>query len=445
MEKETKSRTHWTEEEITFLKKNWTLPMAELSEKLGRSIDSCLQKAYSLGMYRRKWTQAEIDYLQENYGKYSIPSLAKSLGKSVNAIKVMRQRLGLGAFLMNGEYISLCQLIRAVNGTVSAYSYKMTSWVKNRGLPVHTKKVESCSFRVVYLDEFWEWAEKNRSFLDFSKMEPLSLGAEPAWVAEQRKKDAQAFANQRKDPWTPQEDSQLKMLLKQHKYGYKELSEMLHRSAGAIQRRVLDLGIKERPVKADTHGKEAQWTDETYAILAEGIRRGDSYYAIGLKLGKSEKAIRGKVYYDYLTENADKIRQMLGDGPWGTGKPVPTVKQAATLSKVRTAMKNDMEQLCGVLLYRLQQLKGYDYDRYFQRAMCMKWDDLHGVCTAGCDDCDYCIEFQRIQPQYCVRCGVTFFERAENRMCLRCRSARKQQAARKYYRLYGKGKKEEIE
>lgn len=148
MEKEAKSRTHWTEEEITFLKKNWTLPMAELSEKLGRSIDSCLQKAYSLGMYRRKWTQAEIDYLQENYGKYSIPSLAKSLGKSVNAIKVMRQRLGLGAFLMNGEYISLNQLLLAVNGGASTYSYKMTSWVKNRGLPVHTKKVENCSLRV---------------------------------------------------------------------------------------------------------------------------------------------------------------------------------------------------------------------------------------------------------------------------------------------------------
>ena len=29
--------------------------------------------------------------------------------------------------------------------------YKMKSWVENRGLPVHTKKVNRCSFRVVYI------------------------------------------------------------------------------------------------------------------------------------------------------------------------------------------------------------------------------------------------------------------------------------------------------
>ena len=76
-------------------------------------------------------------------------------------------------------------------------------------------------------------------------MEPLALGEEPDWVAEQRRKDFKAFAIQRKDPWTADEDSRLKMLLKQHKYGYAELSEILRRSAGAIQRRCTDLGIKE--------------------------------------------------------------------------------------------------------------------------------------------------------------------------------------------------------
>ena len=429
---------HWTAEEIAVLQSNWKLPIGELSRLLGRSEAAIFDKASKLGMYRRKWTQEEIDYLQENYGKISIPSLAKNLGKSVNAIKVMRDRLGLGAFLMNGEYISLNQLTLAVTGGAKSYRYQMVSWVKNRGLPVHTKKVENCSFRVVYLEEFWKWAEQNRSFLDFSKMEPLILGEEPPWVAEQRMKDAWAFAHQRKDPWATEEDSRLRMLLRQHKYGYKELSEILHRSAGAIQRRVLDLGIKERPVKADGHSEGAKWTEKTYAILADGIRSGDSYADIGAKLGKSEKAIRGKVYYDYLTEDADKIRKMLGSGPWGTGKPVPTVRQAANLSRTRTALKEEMAQLCGVLAYRLRQLKGQNYDQYFQRAMCMRWDDLHGVCTTGCEDCDYCTEFQRIQPQYCIRCGGTFYERAENRVCAPCRRARQKSAARKYYHLYEK-------
>ena len=385
----------------------------------------------------KRWTPEEEDYLSDRWGSISIPAIAKHLGRSVNAVKVRAQRMGLGAVLMSGDYITLNQLLFAVKGTNAGGNYTLKSWVKNRGLPVHTKKVVNNSFRVVYLNEFWEWAEKNRSFLDFSKMEPLALGEEPPWVAEQRKKDFQAFAIQRKDPWTPDDDARLKMLLKQHKYGYKELSEMLHRSAGAIQRRALDLGIKERPVKADNHSEDAKWTDSDFEILADGIRRGDSYTAIGMKLGKSEKAIRGKVYFVYLTESADKVRAMMGDGPWGAGAPAPTVKQAVVLSRTRTETKSQLAQLCGVLCHRTRQLKTQDYDRYFQRAMCVNWDDIHGECKAGCDDCDSCTEFIRIRPQYCVRCGATFFERAENRVCQPCRAARKRQAYRKYRHLNG--------
>ncbi|MBQ2382937.1 MAG: hypothetical protein II290_02760 [Oscillospiraceae bacterium] len=393
----------------------------------------------------RAWTDAEEDYLQEKWGTVSVPAIARHLGRSVNAVKVRAQRLGCGPVLMGGDYITLNQLLFAVKGTNAGVNYSMKSWVQNRGLPVHTKKVIDNSFRVVYLHEFWAWAEKNRSFIDFSKMEPLALGEEPLWVADQRKKDFQAFALQRKDPWTSEEDSRLKMLLRQHKYGYKELSEMLRRSAGAIQRRINDLGLKERPVKADNHSEDAKWTDSDFEILADGIRLGESYTAIGLKLDKSEKAIRGKVYFVYLTESADKVRAMMGDGPWGTGAPVPTVKQAVVLSRTRTATKLQLSQLCGVLEYRLRQMKATDYDRYFQRAMCANWDDLHSECKAGCEDCDSCSEFVRIRPQYCVRCGATFFERAEGRLCQPCRAARKRQAYKKYRHLYGgvRGEKHE--
>ncbi len=100
---------------------------------------------------------------------------------------------------MGGDYVTLNQLVTAFNRTGS-YSYKMISWVENRGLPVHNQRVQQNTFRVVYLKEFWTWAEKNRSFLDFSKLEPLAFGEEPAWVAEQRKRDFKACSLQRKDP-----------------------------------------------------------------------------------------------------------------------------------------------------------------------------------------------------------------------------------------------------
>lgn len=428
----------WSPEEDTYIRENWRQQTEEeIASALNRTPHAIHWRGASLGLIRRKppeskrtWTAEENEYLAENWGVVSVKTMCKRLNRTEASIVTQKNKLGLGAFLDCGDYITLSQLLSAVTGSTRTYSYKMTSWVKNRGLPVHNKLVNNTRYRVVYLGEFWEWAEKNRAFIDFSKMEPLALGKEPDWVPEQRRKDFVSYANQRKDPWTPGEDSRLIMLLKQHKYGYAELSDMLRRSAGAIQRRCSDLGIKDRPVRADNHGKDNEWTEADYKALADGIRAGDSYTEIGRAVGRSEKAVRGKVYFVYLTENADKIRAMMGDGGWGDGAPTPTVKQAMNLSRCRTAVKKDLSALLAVLYRRRNEL---GYEPYWQKSMCIHWHEIKG-CTAGCTNCDSCTEFKRIKPQYCARCGETFFEREENRFCQPCRTARKKAAQRKFMR-----------
>lgn len=374
----------------------------------------------------RAWTPDEELFLEENWGTLSIPTIAGKLGRTVAAIKIRAHRLNFGPVLMGGDYVSLNQLSKAIGYDNSGY--KIKSWVKNRNLPVHRKRVNECSFRVVFLDEFWEWAEQHRSFLDFSKFPPLALGAEPAWVEKQRKKDGRSNAMQRKDPWTPQEDAQLLSFLQQHKYSYQELSQMLHRSCGAIQRRCCDLNTKMRPVKPQTR---KEWTDSDYITLAEGIRNGDSYMLIGDRINKSEKAVRGKVYTVYLTEDADRIRSMMGNHPWGYGAPEPTIRQRMSLSGKKKEAQDAISELVGILIYRRNTLAGWD--AYFQRNMCMHWDDLKG-CTAEQTECDSCLYFQRIKPQYCCRCGQTFIERTENKFCQNCRTARKKAAQRRWQR-----------
>lgn len=297
----------------------------------------------------RTWTKEEVEYLKEKWGNVSIPILAKKLNRSVNAVKLKAGRLNLGPMLENGAYVTLNQLAIALTGK-NFSSYCKKSWIENRGMPVHNKKVIKNTFKIVYLDEFWKWAEKNRSFLDFSKMETLTLGKEPEWVNEQRKKDYTSNALQRKDKWTPYEDDKLRYLLKQQKYGYAEVAEILHRREGAIQRRCADLGIRERPVKADICGN--LWTDDMYRIIAKGIKNGDSYSLIANRIGKSEKAVRGKVYNKYLTESADKVRTMIGDGQWGDNAPEPKVKQALYLSHTRRVCRKNLTDLVGLLKYR---------------------------------------------------------------------------------------------
>ena len=270
----------------------------------------------------RTWTKEEIEYLKEKWENVSIPILAKKLNRSVNAVKLKAGRLNLGPMLENGAYVTLNQLAIALTGK-SFSSYCKKSWIENRGMPVHNKKVIKNTFKIVYLDEFWEWAERNSSFIDFSKMEPLALGKEPEWVKQQRKKDYNSNPLQRKDHWTPYEDDKLRYLLKQQKYGYTEISSMIGRSEGAIQRRCIDLGIRERPVKADNNRNS--WTNKMYNIVADGIKNGDSYSVIAKRIGKSERAIRGKVYNIYSTENADKVRAILDNS--NCGDTIPKQKE----------------------------------------------------------------------------------------------------------------------
>lgn len=427
----------WTPEEEKYIQDHWkTESEAEMAMVLGRTEGAVRTKRRELRCSTQKtWTPEEEETLRECWGTMTMKQICTKLGRSRNAIMVRVNRLGLPPYFESGEYVTMHQLILTLGYSHGADTYKLKSWIQNRGFPVKEKRHTQKTVRIVYLSEFWAWAEKNRSFLDFSKMEPLALGEEPEWLVEQRRKDFKAFAIQRKDRWTADEDSRLRMLLKQHRYGYAELSEILHRSAGAIQRRCTDLGLKERPLRADNHGKEAEWTEADFGILADGIRNGDSYTLIGQALGKSEKAVRGKVYFTYLTENADRVRAYMGDGPWGYGAPEPTVKQGAHLSRTRTEVRKNLSVLDALLRKRMNEL---GYDPYWQRFMCMNWDDVGG-CSAGCSDCDSCTEFRRIRPQYCVRCGGTFFERAENRFCEACRKARKKQYQRKFAVLHARG------
>ena len=386
---------HWTSDEEKYIQEHWRLQTdGEMAAALDRSEGAVRTKRRELRCSPQKtWTPEELQYLEDHWGTVSIPGIAKKLGRTVNAIKVRVARMGLGGMLNSGDY-------------------------------------------VVYLEEFWEWAEQHRSFIDFSKLEPLALGKEPDWVAEQRRKDYQSFALQRKDPWSPDEDNNLIRLLKQQKYGYAELSEILRRSEGAIVRRCRDLGLKERPVRADPHRKGGSWSDEQHQILADGIRHGDSYSMIGRVIGKSEKALRGKIYFTYLTEDADKVRAMLGDGPWGHGAPEPTVRQGFSLSKTRTEVRKNLSILDALLRKRMNDL---GYDPYWQRFMCANWDPVKG-CSADCADCDSCTEFQRIRPQYCRMCGGEFLERKEQTYCPKCRAMRKKQAQKKYAVLHARGR-----
>ena len=63
---------------------------------------------------KRTWTKEEESYLEENWGRLSIPTIAKNLNRTSPAIKIRAQRLGLGAVLNGGDYVTFNQFLQAV-------------------------------------------------------------------------------------------------------------------------------------------------------------------------------------------------------------------------------------------------------------------------------------------------------------------------------------------
>ena len=373
----------------------------------------------------RNWTPEEKQYVAENWGSLSVDTIAKNLNRSRNAVIVMKDRMGLGAFLDNGDYIVWNQLMQAM-GITGGTGYKQKSWVKNRGFPLYKKKVCDCSFGVVYLHEFWKWAEKNMDLLDFSKFEENSLGAEPSWAKEKRRRDLEKARKYIATPWTPDEDAKLKRLVARQQYSCMELSRMLRRTEGAVQRRICDLDIKDRPVKADNHTK---WTDMELRRLGEMLKAGYSYEKMSEELGKSAKGIRGRVYAMYLTENLDKARALIGTGNWGDNRPERSIKQWNAMNTQERAVVRDLlARLAAVLHHEFrEQLQNTEWGEFFQKDMCQ---NFCAAClqTAGCDECE---NFVRIAPQACKMCGKTFYERKQNNYCQTCRDMRRKQFLRK--------------
>lgn len=182
------------------------------------------------------------------------------------------------------------------------------------------------------------------------------------------------------------------------------------------QKRKVDAG---KPIR-----KAQKWTAQEDARLIALYKKGDKTYAeIAQELGRP----------------ADGVERRLSRlDVWGTGKYVGDPQKAK-----RAATKESFEKLCLVIRLRdilLARRNSVEFGQYWQRSMCRLWSDTKG-CTAGCDNCDDCTEFQRIQPQYCARCGGTFYEREENRFCAACRTARKKTAQRRWCRQNGNFKR----
>lgn len=260
--------------------------------------------------HKKNWTDRELNYLKEYWGEVSIKSIANNLKRTAVSVQRKANRLGLGNFLDNGDYITFRQLLRALQINECNSSDKI-AWTKSRNFPIKHKKVNTTSFEIVYLKDFWQWAEQNQDVLDFSKLEPLLLGKEPDWVAKKRTSDSIKANKIKTNLWTEYEDNQLINLVKEYKYTTKELSNILHRTESAIRKRLENLNCKYRPLPEPKHNN---WTDEEVNILIKALKEETNWIAIKQLIpNHSEKAIKSKCYIMFNTQKLINIKKLLSE------------------------------------------------------------------------------------------------------------------------------------
>ncbi|WP_343101910.1 hypothetical protein [Romboutsia sp. MSSM.1001216sp_RTP31141st1_G3_RTP31141_220114] len=254
-------------------------------------------------MKSRRWSKKEIEYLQEKWGIESIKNIAKKFNRTELAIAIKARRLNLGVYLKSGDYITFNELLNTLSSRPRFLSDKLIKY----GCPIKYKRVKNNRFRIIYIDDFWNWAEQNKQILDLSELERNILGKEPSWVDKKRTEDIERkVKSKRYRKWTSKESEYLVFLLKQHKYTYEDISIRLDRDIEQIESKIKREGIKERPIIAIT-----KWSKEEIEILNKCIREKMTCEDISKEINKTTKQIRTKLYKLYGTESFSKVSEIL--------------------------------------------------------------------------------------------------------------------------------------
>lgn len=238
---------------------------------------------------RRLWTPQEEDYLRENWGLKSIPTIAKALNRSEKAIQNKRDKMKLGGSVAASGFISLNSLLGVLYGDPDhgnrMFSHKKRAWKEN-GLRIVHKKVNRASVNCVSIDHFWEWAEKHQNLVNLAHMQEGALGAEPSWAKEKRRLDIENGGHVRRD-WTKGEESQLRGMLKSYRYTCAEIAAAVGRSESAVRRHIYEMGLKESPVYLQCR----RWTEDELLALARLREQGYGASTIAKRIDRPVSSV----------------------------------------------------------------------------------------------------------------------------------------------------------
>jgi hypothetical protein len=239
---------------------------------------------------RPNWTEEEITYLEERWGRIKTATIAKKLNRTIMAVKQKAIKRGLGPALRSSDYMTIYDISIAFNKN---YSSIMQIWVANNGLQFEERAfVEKMKYKVIKPKDFWTWANQNKGLINFAKYERYALPEEPDWLLDKIKSDysAQDFSRVSR-VWTKADDGDLKYMYASGKFTLAQMSQKLNRSETAIKRRAYDLGFEKNFIRS----KNQLYTQDELNKLLELANRSLCLKAIAKAMDRSENSVRSKL------------------------------------------------------------------------------------------------------------------------------------------------------
>lgn len=178
----------------------------------------------------KRWIEEEECRLEVLWGKNSVETIAKLMGRSEKAIIGRARILGLGAFFDNGFYTA-----REVARIVGVPKATVLKWIKEKDLKAIRKHKISRKIYQITTENLYNWLRDNQDLWNASKLDYMALGKEEYWLEAKRKKDDKF--KKRCIPYSKKEDEKIKRMYLSG-FSDKEISEKTGRTVNGIKRRL---------------------------------------------------------------------------------------------------------------------------------------------------------------------------------------------------------------
>jgi hypothetical protein len=182
----------------------------------------------------RPWTEREINYLENNWGKLPADKIAKKLHRTKDAVILKVKRFEIPPASMNANCLCVSQIAKLLN--VDRHTVA-DSWISKYNLKSYKIRIRGNNRYQIFvkIPDLLNWLEANQDKWRAHKLPKHAFGLEPEWLKEKRRLDFNKKPLQVK--WTDAEVSKLKTFMV-NGVPQKEIARRLDRSLSSVKHKI---------------------------------------------------------------------------------------------------------------------------------------------------------------------------------------------------------------